>query len=114
MCVDYRKVNQSLITSHNGYNGKVVSTFPLPKIQEILSRLVSCKYFSSLDLPSGYYHISLTEDVKMNTAFVTTDGHKIWAEGLEPLPEKLKAVKNLAPAKNIDEDHQILGILGYY
>ena len=47
MCVDYRKVNQSLITACNGYNGKVVSTFPLPKIQELLSRLVNCKYFSS-------------------------------------------------------------------
>ena len=187
MCVDYRKVNQSLITAHNGNNGKVVSTFPLPKIQELLSRLVHCKYFSSLDLHSGYYHISLTEDAKKKTAFVTADGkcqwnvvpfglattvstfqylmsqvltglnhftftylddilifsnsweehlqhlenvfnrfksaslkiklnkcqffkkklhylcHKISAEGLEPLPEKLEGIKNLAPAKNIDE-----------
>ena len=38
MCIDYRKVNQSLITACNGKNGKVVSTFPLPKIQELLSR----------------------------------------------------------------------------
>ena len=43
ICVDYRKVNQSLITTYNGYNGKVVSTFPLFKIQELLSRLVNCK-----------------------------------------------------------------------
>ena len=41
-------------------------------------------------------------------------GHKISAEGLEPLPEKLEAIKNLAPAKNTDEAHQILGLLGYY
>ena len=78
MCVDYRKANQSLITAHNGNNGKVVSTFPLPKIQEFLSRLVSCKYFSSLDLHSGYYHISLTEDAKMKAAFVTSDGKYQW------------------------------------
>ena len=64
MCIDYRKVNQSLITAHNNNNGKVVSTFPLPKIQELLSRLIHCKYFSSLDLHSGYYHISLMEEVK--------------------------------------------------
>ena len=31
MCIDYRKVNQSLITACNNSNGKVVSTFPLPK-----------------------------------------------------------------------------------
>ena len=58
MCIDYRKVNQSLITACNGNDGKVVSTFPLPKIQELLNRLIHCKYFSSFHLCSGYYHIS--------------------------------------------------------
>ena len=53
MCVNYRKVNQSLITAHNNSNGKVVSTFPLPKIQELLSCLNKCKYFTSLDFCSG-------------------------------------------------------------
>ena len=74
MCINHRKVNQSLITAHKNNNGKVVSTFPLPKIQELLSRLIHCKYFSSLDLCSGYYHISLMEEAKKTTAFVTADG----------------------------------------
>ena len=30
------------------------------------------------------------------------------------LPKKLEAIKNLAPVKNVDEAHQILGLLGYY
>ena len=47
MCIDYRKVNQSLVIAHNNSNGKVVSTFPLPKIQELLGQLNKCKYFSS-------------------------------------------------------------------
>ena len=33
MCIDYRKVNQSLVTACNNNNGKVVSTFPLPKFR---------------------------------------------------------------------------------
>ena len=41
-------------------------------------------------------------------------GRKISGNGLEPLPEKLDAIKKLAPAKNVDEAHQILGLLGYY
>ena len=69
MCIDYRKVNQSLVTACNNSNGKVVSTFPLLKVQEILGSLNKCKYFSSLDLCSGYYHISLTEEAKKKTAF---------------------------------------------
>ena len=45
MYIDYRKVNQSLITAHNDNNSKVVSTLPLPlpKIQELLSRFIHCK-----------------------------------------------------------------------
>ena len=79
MCIDYRKVNQSLVMAHNNGNGKVVSTFPLPKIQELLGILNKCKYFSSLDLHSGYYHISLTEGAKKKTAFVTADGKYQWS-----------------------------------
>ena len=79
ICIDYRKVNQCSITAHNNNNnGKVVSTFPLTKIQEFLSRLNKCKYFSSLDLHSGYYHISLTEEAKKITPFVTADGKYQW------------------------------------
>ena len=78
MCINYRKVNQSLVTAHNNNNGKVVSTFPLLKIKELLGRLNNCKYFSSLDLHSGYYHISLMEEAKKKTAFVTADGKYQW------------------------------------
>ena len=41
-------------------------------------------------------------------------GHKISADSLETLPEKLNAIKKLEPAKNIDKTYQILGLLGYY
>ena len=78
MCIDYRKVNQSLIPANNNSNGKVVLTFALLKIQELLSRLIHCKYFSSLDLHSGYYHISLTEEAKKKTASITADGKYQW------------------------------------
>ena len=78
MCIVYRKVNQSLITVCNNNNGKVVSTFHLPKIQELLSRLIHCKYFSSLHLHSGFYLISLTEEAEKKTAFVNTDGKYQW------------------------------------
>ena len=41
-------------------------------------------------------------------------GHRISANGLEPLPEKLEAIKKLASTRNIDKACQILGLLGYY
>ena len=33
---------------------------------------------------------------------------------MEPLPEKLEAIRNLAPTRNLDEACHILGLLGYY
>ena len=78
MCINCRKVNQSLITAHNNNNGKVVSTFPLLKIHKLLGRLKKFKYFSSLDLYSGYYHISLLEEAKKKMAFITADGKYQW------------------------------------
>ena len=41
-------------------------------------------------------------------------GHRISANGLEPLPEKLEAIRNLAPSRNIDKACHILGLLRYY
>ena len=41
-------------------------------------------------------------------------GHRISANGLEPLPEKLEAIRNLAPTRNVDEACHIFGLLGYY
>ena len=41
-------------------------------------------------------------------------GHRISANSLKPLPEKLEAIRNLAPARNVDEACHILGLLRYY
>ena len=43
-CVDYRKLNK--ITKRDAY--------PLPRIDEILDSLGKAKWFTSLDLASGY------------------------------------------------------------
>ena len=41
-------------------------------------------------------------------------GHRISANGLEPLPEKLKAIKGIASPRNIDEAHHLFRLLGCY
>ena len=41
MCIDYRKVNQSLVTAHNNSNGKVVSTSPCQKYKNYLANYIS-------------------------------------------------------------------------
>ena len=71
MCVDYRRMNklQPKVTKADGGKG-CISLIPLPKIDELYTKLKGYKVFSSLDLRSGYYHIGLSESAKPKSAFV--------------------------------------------
>ena len=41
-------------------------------------------------------------------------GHLVSEEGFEPLPEKIKLIKNMPPPKNAKEVNQFLGLAAYY
>ena len=45
--------------------------YPLPRIDDILDTLGQTKFFSSLDLCSGYWQIEMHPDSRPKTAFVT-------------------------------------------
>ena len=57
LCVDYRKVNAVKRTDKGT---GCLSLYPLPKIDEMFSKLGGTTIFSTIDLHSGYYHIGLT------------------------------------------------------
>ena len=61
LCVDYRKVNalQPEVKRTDKGTG-CLSLYPLPKIDEMFSKLGGTTIFSTIDLRSGYYHIGLT------------------------------------------------------
>ena len=63
-CVDYRKVNA--ITRKDAY--------PLPRVDDTLDTLASCKWFTTLDLLSGYWQVEVDEKDREKTAFSTPDG----------------------------------------
>ncbi|EYC17459.1 hypothetical protein Y032_0030g2061 [Ancylostoma ceylanicum] len=64
LCVDYREVNK--VTKKDSY--------PIPSIDVILQNLKGKKWFSPLDLASGYWQIPLTKRAKEISAFTTTSG----------------------------------------
>ena len=47
----------------------------MPVIDDQLDRLSGKRYFTSLDLKSGYYQIPMAKNSQQYTAFVTPDGH---------------------------------------
>src|SRR6185295_3801042 len=63
-CVDYRKLNS--ITKKDAY--------PLPRIDEMLNTLKGSKWFSTLDLASGYWQVAMHPTDREKTAFVTRYG----------------------------------------
>ena len=75
LCIDFRKINnlqQTVITE--GKSKGCLSLVPLPKIDEMYAKLKEAKFFSTIDLRSGYYHIALGKDSREKTVFVTPFG----------------------------------------
>jgi hypothetical protein len=63
-CVDYRRIN----------NLSKKCAYPLPKISECLDCLGDAKFFSTLDMQSGYWQIEVKESDRPKTAIVTRGG----------------------------------------
>jgi hypothetical protein len=63
-CVDYRKLND--VTKKD--------CFPLSRIDDNLDTLAGAKWFSNLDLKSGYWQVDIQLVDKEKTAFSTGQG----------------------------------------
>lgn len=68
LCCDYRQLNK-IAASDN---------YPLPLIDELLEFLNGKKYFTTLDLRSGFHHIFVAETSRKYTSFVTPFGQYEW------------------------------------
>ncbi|GKB09245.1 putative reverse transcriptase domain-containing protein [Tanacetum coccineum] len=65
MCIDYRELNK--LTIKNRY--------PLPRIDDLFDQLQRARYFSMIDLRSGYHQLRVHEDDIPKTVFRTRYGH---------------------------------------
>ena len=59
MCIDYRQLNKRTVKD----------SYALPRIEEILDTLSGSKYFTVLDMKSGYHQVEVLEQHKCRTAF---------------------------------------------
>ena len=86
MVVDYKKLNNITIKDNH----------PLPNMEQTIRRLGGgYKFFSKLDLKSGFWQIPIKEEDKHKTAFITVDGLYEWnvlAQGLKNSPPSFQRV----------------------
>jgi hypothetical protein len=65
LCVDYRMLNAYTVKDK----------FPLPVIDEFMDELVGAKWFTSLDMRSGFHQIRTKAEDRCKTIFQTHHGH---------------------------------------
>ena len=68
MVIDYRALNTATIRNR----------YPLPRVDELFDQLQGARYFSKIDLRTGYWQILMAADAVEKTAFTSRHGHYEW------------------------------------
>jgi hypothetical protein len=93
MCIDFRQLNKKTVQQN----------FPIPRILDILDRKNGSRYFSALDLKSGYWQVEMDPGSITKTA--PTFKPTFWSK---------KMLQESKAPQNVKQVQQFLGLANYY
>ena len=67
-CIDFRKLNDVTIKDR----------YPIPRVDDLLDVLGNAKYYSTMDVASGYWNVKMDERSIEKTAFTCKFGLYEW------------------------------------
>nr|GEX88385.1 hypothetical protein [Tanacetum cinerariifolium] len=89
--------------------------FPILVVEELNDELGDSKFFSKLDLRSGYHQIRMEESDVYKIAFSLRNFLRSFScKGIETDPSKIQAMKEWPIPKNVKQLRGFLGLTGYY
>ena len=59
MCINYRRLNKM----------RIKNAYPFPRVDDLIDRFHGARYFTKIDLRTGYHQIHIAEDDIPKTAF---------------------------------------------
>ena len=91
--------NYRLVVDYRGLNKQIEKTsWPLPRINDVIDSLDGNCYFSNIDLTSGYFQMAFDEKSQNVTVFVTPMGLYKWKRlsmGFASAPGAFQNLKEL-------------------
>eukprot|EP00253_Pinus_taeda_P006786 PITA_06786 len=100
MCTNSRAINKITVRYR----------FPLPRMDDLMDCLSGSRYFTKIDLKSGYHQIRIREGDEWKTAFKTNSG----LDGLKMDPEKVQEIKDWPTPRSVFEVRSFHGLASFY